>query len=174
VVIGAIVAATVVLLRTFVVQPYYIPSESMEPTLHGCKGCNDDHVLVDKISYRAHDVHPGDIVVFHRPKNASTDEAILIKRVIATAGDVLQLRQGEVLVDGRRLDEPYLDKGCGPRSTHPLTSRTRWKIPSGDVFVMGDNRCDSYDSRAFGPIPTSSIVGRAFAIIWPLNRLRSL
>jgi signal peptidase I len=173
-VIGAIVAVTVVLLRTFVVQPYYIPSESMEPTLHGCKGCNDDHVLVDKISYRANDVHARDIVVFHRPKDAKTTESILIKRVIATAGDVLQLRKGDVLINGRQLVEPYVNKGCGPRPTQPLTSRTRWRIPSGDVFVMGDNRCDSYDSRAFGPIPTSSIVGRAFAIIWPLNRIRSL
>jgi signal peptidase I len=174
VIVGGIVAVAVVLLRAYVVQPYYIPSESMEPTLHGCTGCNDDHILVDKISYRAHAVHTRDIVVFHRPKNAATNEAILIKRVIATGGDLLRLKNGQVFVNGKLLPENYLNKGCGPRPTHPLTSRTRWKIPHDDVFVMGDNRCDSYDSRAFGPIPTSSIIGRAFAIIWPLQDVGSL
>jgi signal peptidase I len=171
----AVIAA--VLLRAFVVQPYYIPSESMEPTLHGCAGCNDDHVLVDKISYRAHDVRSGDIVVFHRPADAAgyISEKILIKRVIALPGDTVDLRNGLVYVNKLLIDEPYINtKKCGPRATNPLTSVSHWTVPGNDVFVMGDNRCQSEDSRQFGPIATSSIVGRAFAIIWPLNRIRLL
>jgi signal peptidase I len=143
--------------------------------LHGCPGCNDDHVLVDKISYRAHDVRMGDIVVFHRPKDAGyIPEKVLIKRVVGLPGDVVQLKKGRVFVNGLVLDEPYVNKHCGSEPTKPLTSTAKWKVPGNDVFVMGDNRCHSDDSRQFGPIPTSSIIGRAFAIIWPLNRMRML
>jgi signal peptidase I len=170
VVVIAAIAAT--LLRIFVVQPYYIPSESMEPTLHGCTGCTDDHILVDKISYRAGSVHQLDVVVFHRPANAHTTEKVLVKRVIGLPGDTVQLRNGRVYVNGLLLDESYVDKNCGSRPTQPLNGTTSWKVPGDDVFVMGDNRCDSYDSRAFGPIPESLIIGRAFAIIWPLNRIQ--
>jgi signal peptidase I len=171
-VVVVIAAVAAMLLRAFVVQPYYIPSASMEPTLHGCPGCNDDHVLVDKISYRAHDVRSGDIVVFHRPPNAvGIPEKVLIKRVIALPGDVVELKRGKVYVNGLVLDEPYLNKACGTNATIPLTDTTRWKIPGNDVFVMGDNRCHSDDSRMFGPISRSSIIGRAFAIIWPVNRI---
>ena len=77
-------------------------------------------------------------------------------------------------VNGLLLDEPYVNKRCGARPDLPLNGVTKWKIPEGDVFVMGDNRCNSFDSRAFGPIKDSSIVGRAFAIIWPLSRARLL
>jgi len=173
-----IVAGVVaVLLRLFVVQPYYIPSESMEPTLHGCSGCSDDHVLVDKISYRFQDVKAGDVVVFHKPPNADVPDKVLVKRVIALAGDKVQLRRnakgawdGKVYVNGLPLDESYIDKDCPAPVTVPLTSTTSWTIPKGDVFVMGDNRCQSEDSRAFGPIKTSSIIGKAVLKIWPLSR----
>ena len=174
-VVGVIAAIATCLLRVFVVQPFYIPSESMEPTLHGCPGCNEDHVLVDKISYRAHDVRAGDIVVFHRPADAAgIPDKVLIKRVIALPGDVISLKGGKVYVNGLVLDEPYVDKQCGPNATTPLTGTSRWKVPANDVFVMGDNRCHSEDSRMFGPIAKSSIIGRAFAIIWPIGRIRLL
>jgi signal peptidase I len=144
----------------------------MEPTLHGCAGCTDDHVLVDKISYRAHDVRSGDIVVFHRPANATDiPEKVLIKRVVALPGDVIELKKGRVYVNGLLLDEPYVNKKCGTRPTQPLTATSEWKVPGNDVFVMGDNRCQSEDSRVFGPIAKSSIIGRAFAIIWPWGRI---
>jgi signal peptidase I len=170
----AIAAVAALMLRLFVVAPYYIPSGSMEPTLHGCAHCNDDHILIDKISYHFHAPQEGDIVVFNRPPHAETQDPVLVKRVIGLPGDHLALRDGRVYIDGKRLVEPYLDKKCGPRPTRPTTGRTRWTVPHDDVFVMGDNRCDSLDSRDFGPIPESLIIGRAFAIVWPLNRIRLL
>lgn len=170
----AIAAVAALVLRIFVVAPYYIPSGSMEPTLHGCAHCNDDHILIDKISYRFHAPQVGDIVVFNRPPQVKLPDPVLVKRVIGLPGDHLVLRRGLVYIDGKRLREPYLNKKCGPRPTRPTNGRSHWTIPRGDVFVMGDNRCDSYDSRDFGPIPESSIIGRAFAIVWPLNRIRLL
>jgi signal peptidase I len=174
-IIVAIAAGAALLLRTWVVQPYYIPSASMEPTLHGCDNCNDDHVLVDKVSYRAHGVRVQDIVVFTRPKGVQVPEKVLIKRVIALAGDKIAAKKGQIYVNGLAINEPYLNKkdtSCYARS--PDENFRARSVPAGSVFVMGDNRCNSTDSRDFGAIPTSSIVGRAFAIIWPLNRVRGL
>ncbi|MBN9620451.1 MAG: signal peptidase I [Actinobacteria bacterium] len=171
--IVAVAVLAAVLLRAFVVQPYYIPSASMEPTLHGCPTCNDDRVLVDKFSYRIHSPRVRDIVVFHRPPGVSA-ESVLIKRIVALGGDVVQLRDGDLYVNGLQVDEPYINKACGAHATRPLTNVSRWVVPANDVFVMGDNRCDSLDSRSFGPIPVSSIIGRAFAIVWPLKRARLL
>lgn len=170
-IVVAVVALGVVLLRVYVVQPYYIPSESMEPTLHGCANCNDDRILVDKLSY---DASEGDIVVFARPKGDSSPEKVLIKRVIGLPGDVVQLKKGVVYINGLAIDEPYVNKKCGSAPTRPLNGKSRWSVPRGDVFVLGDNRCNSHDSRAFGPIPSASVSGRAFAIIWPVNRITKL
>jgi signal peptidase I len=169
-----IAALAAVLLRVFIVQPYYIPSASMEPTLHGCPGCNDDHVLVDKISYDVHSVRVGDIVVFHKPDNAQVPEDVLIKRVIALGGDRISMKKGRVFVNGGALDESYLNKDHSCYATDPSENFGPRTVPDGDVFVMGDNRCNSEDSREFGPIKTSSIIGRAFMIVWPLNRIRFL
>lgn len=169
-----IAALAAVLLRAFVVQPYYIPSESMEPTLHGCAGCNDDHVLVDKISYRIHDPHVGDIVVFHKPDNAQVSEDVLIKRIIAKAHDRIAIKKGQVFINGRPIEESYLNKDHTCYPTDPAENFAARTVPDGKVFVMGDNRCNSDDSREFGPISTSSIIGRAFAIVWPVHRMRFL
>jgi signal peptidase I len=166
-----IAALAAVLLRVFIVQPYYIPSASMEPTLHGCPGCNDDHVLVDKISYDVHGVRVGDIVVFHKPDNAQVPEDVLIKRVIALGGDRISMKKGRVYINGGRLDEGYLNDDHSCYATDPSENWGPRTVPDGDVFVMGDNRCNSEDSREFGPIKTSSIIGRAFMIVWPLNRV---
>ena len=152
----------------------------MEKTLHGCQGCNNDHVLVDKLSYHLHDVHRGDVVVFNRPKTwSSVPDKVLIKRVIGLPGDVLSLdKKGQVYVNKQLLKEPYLDKNCPPMTTlGPTGSPTVLKtaaVPAGEYFVMGDNRCESSDSRVSGPIPKSSIIGRAFLIIWPLGRIHYL
>ena len=116
-------SARPLLLRTYVVAPYYIPSESMEPTLHGCTGCNDDHVLVDKFSYRLHDPHQSDIVVFTRPPAAQTTDHVLIKRVIGLPGDRVVLKHGNVYINGKRLKEPYVRKACGPHPTRPETGQ---------------------------------------------------
>jgi signal peptidase I len=178
VLITTVVLAAAALIRIFVAAPYYIPSASMEPTLHGCSHCDDDHVLVDKLSYRVHAVHRGDVVVFDRPSSWAISEKHLIKRVIALPGDTLSVRQGALYVNGARLVEPYLKSGCGPIQTLDSRSaaavRTLGPVPAGEVFVMGDNRCDSADSRMFGPVPISDIVGRAFLIVWPLGRLHWL
>jgi signal peptidase I len=157
-------------LRSFVVAPYFIPSASMETTLHGCDKCNNDHVLVNKLAYHLHSIHRGDVVVFHRPSTWSVTESLLIKRVIGLPGDRITATQGVVFVNGGSLIEPYIDKAC----TKGTTDLTPFTVPKGDVFVMGDNRCDSEDSRNFGPVPESKIVGRAFVIIWPLGRVHWL
>jgi signal peptidase I len=163
-----------ILLRTFIVQPYYIPSASMEPTLIGGGGQTDDHVLVDKISYRAHGPRARDIVVFDRPPKANVPDKVLIKRVIALAGDTIEMRQGQVLVNGQRISETYLSKQAKDRQCYPTSSFATLTVPKGDVFVMGDNRCNSTDSRVFGPISTKLVIGRAFMIIWPIDRIRFL
>ncbi len=158
-----------VTLRTFVVEPFWIPSESMEQTLHGCTGCNDDRLLVDKLSYKLHPVHRGDVVVFRRPPSVNASEKVLIKRVIGLSGETVRGRDGKVWIDGRLLEEPYVNGVCD--GTQDFAAVT---VPAGDVFVMGDNRCDSTDSRVFGPIKKSSIIGRAFLIICPLGRIHWL
>ena len=165
----AVAGALAVSLRTFVVEPFWIPSESMEQTLHGCTGCNDDRLLVDKLSYKLHGVHRGDVVVFHRPPGVPAAEEVLIKRVIGLAGETVSGHDGKVWIGDRMLEESYVNGDCrGTRDFAPIT------IPTGDVFVMGDNRCDSTDSRVFGPIKKSTIIGRAFLIIWPLGRIHWL
>jgi signal peptidase I len=165
-VIAAVIA---VLLRVYVVQPFWIPSESMEPTLHGCSGCDDDRLLVDKLSYRIRSVHRGDVVVFHRPVAAPTPESDLIKRVIGLPGETVSGHGGRVYVGQRPLIEPYVNAAC-----HGTADFAAVVVPAGDLFVMGDNRCNSTDSRVFGPIKRSSIVGRAVIIVWPLSRIHWL
>ncbi|HZE50394.1 MAG TPA: signal peptidase I [Jatrophihabitantaceae bacterium] len=165
-----VVAALLALgLRTFVVEPFWIPSESMEPTLHGCAGCNNDRLLVDKLSYRLHAVHRGDVVVFHRPPGVDAPENVLIKRVIGLPGETVSGHDGKVWIGSRSLEESYVNPAC-----HGTTDFAAVTVPSGRYFMMGDNRCNSSDSRVFGPIPKSSIIGRAFLIIWPVGRIHWL
>jgi signal peptidase I len=170
VVAGALAIAVVIQLTTL--QAFRIPSESMLPLLR--KG---DRVLVNKWSYRLHDVHRGDVVVFTRPP-ALTDPTIddLIKRVVGLPGDSVTIADGHVLINGEVLDEPYVAPGSTTLATGPVTCPPSdpCVIPDGKVWVMGDNRNQSEDSRWFGPIDESSIVGRAFVRLWPLSRLGGL
>jgi signal peptidase I len=164
---GALLVALVV--RTFLVQAFWIPSASMEPTLH-----EGDRVLVNKLSYDLHDVRHGDVIVFERPDEPSDvphpeDEIPdLIKRVIGLPGDTIEARDGVVYINDERIDEPYLVADT------PTTDLPRQEVPEGKVFVMGDNRTNSHDSRRFGPIDESSIVGRAFLRIYPLDDIGGL
>ncbi len=158
VLVGAIVVA--MLLRAFLFQAFKIPSESMEGTL-----LVQDRVMVNRVSYHLHDVNRGDVVVFTAPPGIPVGEAHLIKRVIGLAGETIEGRDNAVYVNGQRVAEPYLDPADTIIDFQPFT------IPEGTVFVMGDNRDDSGDSRIFGPIDTDTIVGRAFIIYWPLDRL---
>jgi signal peptidase I len=166
VIVGALVVAFVI--RSFLFGAYVIPTGSMEPTLHASP---KDRVLVNKLSYKLHDIHRGDVVVFKRPPG-ETDKTIndLIKRVVALPGETLELRSGMVLINGAPLTEPYVNSVC-TQGTVTLTGQTTWTIPKDMVFVMGDNRCDSTDSRAFGPINQDLVVGRAFVRVWPFSHL---
>jgi signal peptidase I len=172
VVVVAVILA--VLLRTFVVQTFSIPSGSMMPTLD-----IGDRIVVDKLSYDLHGVGRGDIVVFARPPAencAGAPVADLVKRVIGLPGETISLSgNGYELIDGKRLDETWLPKSAqgttypGPSGT-PYSLVHPYKIPANHYFMMGDNREDSCDSRFWGPIPKSLIVGKVDVRIWPLTR----
>lgn len=165
--VGALAVA--LLIKTFLLQAFYIPSGSMEETLH-----EDDRVIVNKLSYTFGDVGRGDVIVFEKPPQAGGDINDLIKRVIALPGETITLVDGDVYVDGNRLDEPYV----GDTPTLPIgiipdcvneAAADRCTVPDDTVFVMGDNRDGSTDSRRFGPIEQDTIVGRAFLKVWPLS-----
>jgi signal peptidase I len=159
---GAFLVAFVV--KTFLIQAFFIPSGSMLPTLH-----EDDRVLVNKLSYDLHDVHRGDLVVFERPENEAAGQIKdLIKRVVGLPGERIESRDGAVYIDGDLLEEPYLADGAETTGLDPQT------VPEGHVFVMGDNRGDSMDSRVFHAIDEDLIVGRAFVRVWPLPDLSLL
>jgi signal peptidase I len=162
---GGIVIALVV--EAFLVQAFWIPSASMVPTLE-----DGDRVLVNKLAYRVHDVHRGDVVVFERPPNTSNGEDAeikdLIKRVVGLEGDTVETRDGRLYVNRELIDEPYLEPGTRTDMSEPVT------VPDDHVFVMGDNRTDSADSRVFGPIDEDTIVGRAFVKVLPLTDLEWL
>jgi signal peptidase I len=214
-----------ILVKSFVIQPFYIPSESMEKTLHGCQGCAGDRILVNKLIYDFRDPHPGDIVVFHAPTGwddeptskppsnpilrlvrgfgqligfVPPDGQVLVKRVIATGGQTVQGdAQGHVQISNtgpngpwRTLNEPYVFVDQNSEGTQrpfgPVT------VPKGRLWVMGDHRNDSADSRYHcgangtdatndlncdpisSTVPVSAVIGKAFVIAWPPSRWRTL
>lgn len=161
---GALVVA--LLIKAFLVQAFYIPSESMVPTLEV-----GDRVLVNKLSYRLHDVNRGDLVVFERPEGETDpDVKDLIKRVVGLPGDQLVIKDNAVYINGDRLDEGYLPDGTVTKQgRRDCLDDSPCVVPEDSVWVMGDNREHSFDSRYFGPIEQDTIVGRAFLRIWPLG-----
>ncbi|MGB6071474.1 MAG: signal peptidase I [Rhodococcus sp. (in: high G+C Gram-positive bacteria)] len=201
-------------LQTFVGRVYFIPSESMEPTLHGCAGCTGDRIIVDKMTFRFGDPEPGDVVVFRAPTSSwnvgyssgrstnpiakalqdagswvglvAPDENDLVKRVIATGGQTVQCcdAEGRVEVDGQPLDEPYVVMDF-PFVENTLTCETTPQsgrcfgpvtVPTGSLWVMGDNRSGSADSRAHrkdelgGTVPVGDVIGKARLIVLPPSR----
>ncbi|MBA3288109.1 MAG: signal peptidase I [Acidimicrobiia bacterium] len=147
------------LVRTFVLAHFVVDGTSMTSTLH-----DDDRVFVNKLSYRLHDPNRGDVVVLH--EIGGTTERDLIKRVVALPGETLEVRSCQVFIDGQVLEEPYLDAAA----TDPETcgrDQVPTPVPDGSVFVMGDNRGGSMDSRDLGPIDEDDLVGRAFVVFWP-------
>lgn len=193
------------LIQTFLARVYVIPSASMEPTLHGCPGCTNDRVLVDKLTYRFGDPRPGDVVVFRgtdswaseftsqRSDNilirglqqagslvglAPPDERDFVKRVIAVGGQTVQCcdKQNRVTVDGTPLTEPYaVFIGHEPQEEFgPVT------VPQGNLWMMGDNRNNSADSRRHvadqrsGTVPVSNVIGKARVIVLPLSRWQGI
>jgi signal peptidase I len=162
------------LMRTFLVQSYRIPSGSMERTLHGCTpNCNNDRILVNKLSYKIHAIHREDIVVFkaegERWLAAVGGPDDVVKRVIGLPGDTVMCcdAKGRVQVNGQSLDERYVFED-NHLAFGPIT------VPKGQLWVMGDHRSDSSDSRYNGTIAQSSVVGHAFMRIWPISRIHTL
>jgi signal peptidase I len=154
--------------RTYVAQMFYIPSGSMLPTLQ-----IGDRIVVDKLSYHFHAVDRGDIVVFRRPPLELANYSDLVKRVIGLPGDTIASVDGRIMVNGRFLAEPWLPNPPPETLASPLSApyslNHPYRVPAGDYYVMGDNRTDSEDSRYFGPIPRSLIVGKMAFKAWPLT-----
>jgi signal peptidase I len=144
--------------RPFVMEAFWIPSGSMIPTLE-----IGDRVLVNKFIYRFTDPSRGDIIVFESVDNSNED---LIKRVVGLPGDRIAVRGGKLFVNGERQREPYTNKKLPDRSFYAQT-----RVPKNHVFVMGDNRGNSADSRVFGPLPEKNIEGEAFLRFWPPDRI---
>jgi signal peptidase I len=161
--------------RGFVLQQFYISGPSMESTMF-----QNNRVLVNKLSYRLHDIHRGDVVVFDRvtTDGVEVQHDDLIKRVIGVAGDSVSIAGCVVSVNGSEIDEPYLNDY--DLAQQNLEDRCRVPemasaiVEPGHLFVMGDNRPQSFDSRMFGTIEEDLVVGRAFVIIWPLGSLHWL
>ena len=176
--------AIAVVIKTFFLQAFWIPSSSMEDTL-----LINDRVMVNKLAYRVGDLQRGHIVVFDDPRGgAAPQEGILeatrrniseavglsvprtefIKRVVGLPGERVEIIDNRVLIDGTPIEEPYLKTGSLMPDFGPVV------VPAGEMFVMGDNRNSSQDSRYFGSVPTDTVVGRAFVIMWPPSRWSGL
>jgi signal peptidase I len=154
-------------IQTFIAQPYQVQQQSMERTLEP-----GQYVLVDKLTPRFDAYDRGDVVVFNPPDSWTEQDTPFIKRVIGVAGDTVEIRDdGIVYVNGTALDEQYAytnDQGV-PEPTLANGDQSRWVVPEGELFVMGDHRQRSADSRVFGTIPVSNVIGRAFLRYWPIS-----
>jgi signal peptidase I len=172
-IVGAILIVLAV--KQWLVNPYRIPSSSMEPTLHcarpayECEARFSDRVLACRLCYRIADPKRGDIVVFHTPPLAAArcgEGGVYVKRLIGLPGEVWEERGGYVYIDGHRLDEPYIK---APRRDSRTIAPIR--IPRGRYFMMGDNRISSCDSRRWGTVPHTNLIGKVIATYWPPQRL---
>jgi signal peptidase I len=162
VVIAAVAFALVFgIVRPFIVEAFVIPSESMVPTL-----MVGDRVLANKFIYDFTDPEKGDVAVFESVEVEGQD---LIKRVVGTPGDTVEVREGMLYVNGEPQNEPYIKKGGGISPP-----QQEFTVPKDSVFVMGDNRSNSRDSRFFGPVPEENLEGKAFVTFWPPSRLSTL
>ena len=158
-------------IQTFVAQPYKVQQSSMENTL-----LPDQYVLVDKLTPHWAPYKRGDIVVFDPPPEWSGANGVpFIKRVIGLPGDHVVLKDGAVYVNDVKLDEPYIFTDDQPKVTQPTAGGpSDWVVPAGELLVMGDHRNDSADSRTFGPIEISHVIGRAWLRYWPIDTLSIL
>ena len=172
-IVGAV--AIVLAIKQWVVNPYRIPTSSMEPTLHcavpgdGCTARFSDRVLANRFIYHLTDPKRGDIVVFDTPEEARRECGVsgtFVKRIVALPGETWEMRDGDVFINGRRLEEPYVK----PERRGDETSPPR-KIPEDHYFVMGDNRVKSCDSRFWGPLAEDALIGEVFAVYFPPRRI---
>jgi signal peptidase I len=165
----------VLAIKQWVVNPYRIPSSSMEPTLHcarpgaGCEARLSDRVLADRFIYHFRSPHRGEIIVFNTPKAAAqaacNASGTFVKRLIGLPGDTVSERNGQIFINGKHLNEPYIK---ARRRDHQTGT---WHVPKGGYFFMGDNRVESCDSRRWGSVPRKNIIGEVFMTYWPPNRI---
>jgi signal peptidase I len=181
-IVGAV--AIVLAIKAWIVNPYRIPSSSMEPTLHcatpaqGCEARTSDRVLACRFCYHFRSPHRDDIVVFNTPSLAKQEcgsEGTFVKRLIGLPGEVWEERQGFVYINGKKLDEPYIkpdrrdDRTMGLADVPPRNTYSR--IPKDMYLMMGDNRKSSCDSRVWGLVPKKNLIGNVFATYWPPSRI---
>jgi signal peptidase I len=153
-------------IQNFVAQPYMVQQMSMENSLQP-----GQYVLVDKLSPRFRDYSRGDVIVFLPPAGyESGGNTPFIKRVIGLPGETISIHDGRVFVNGKALDEPYTFPGTSPnQATDPSSDQSTWVVPAGELFVLGDHRAQSSDSRMFGMIKRDSVIGRAWLRYWPFD-----
>lgn len=172
----AVAIAIALVVQAYVVKPFRVPTPSMANTVHA-----GDRVLIDRVLYGHRNIQRGDIVVFRG--GAMVDNQVLLKRVVGVPGDVLLAKGGKLYVNGKPLDEPYIRKVGGSAETTeagpggpgaPWSLQEPYTVPQGEYFVLGDNRTDSFDSRFWGPVARSTIMGRAMVVYWPLPGIRAL
>ena len=172
-IVGAV--AIVLAIKAWVVNPYRIPSSSMEPSLHcaipgeGCEARFSDRVLANRLIYHFRDPQRGDIIVFKTPPKATLEcgaGGTFVKRLIALPGETWSMRNGVVLINGNQLNEPYILQPRRGTDTQP----TR-RVPPGHYIFLGDNRTHSCDSRQWGSVPRKDLIGKVFAVYWPPNRI---
>ena len=179
-VVTIVVAIVAVLaIKAWIVNPYRIPSSSMEPTLHcarpesGCLAGYSDRVLANRFIYRFRDPHRGEIVVFHTPpaaKQECGEGGIFVKRLVGLPGELVREdEKGFIWIDDKKLEEPYIEQKRRDRDT--ANREETWRVPFGQYFFMGDNRGDSCDSRRWGAVPRKNLIGPVFATYWPPNRI---
>lgn len=171
----AIAVATVLAVKEWVVNPYRIPSSSMEPTLHcaapgpGCEAGTSDRVLANRFVYRFQDPERGDIVVFEPPPTVRQEcpgpVSVFVKRIIGLPGDTLEIRGDQLYVNGEPYPESYVHGGAVGGAFGPVI------LSEGQYFMMGDNRYQSCDSRQWGAVPRANLIGPVFALYWPVPRL---
>ena len=171
----ALAVVAVLAIKAWVVNPYRIPSSSMEPTLHcarpgqGCQAARSDRVLANRFVYHFSDPERGDIVVFETTPEADQicpgPGGVFVKRLIGVPGDTIEVRDGQLYVNGVPQPEPYVNGTDAGEDVAPVT------VGAGQYYMMGDNRYESCDSRRWGTVPRENLIGPVFARYWPVQRI---
>ncbi|MFH1854811.1 MAG: signal peptidase I [bacterium] len=156
-----IIVILAALIRQFLIQPFIVDGQSMEPNFQ-----NNDYLITDKISYRLHAPQRGEAIIFHPPDNPSVN---YLKRITGVPGDTIEVKNGEVFVNSKKIVEPYVSSG--EKTKTPSNDEIKVTLKSDEYFVLGDNRDHSRDSREIGPIPKENIVSRIWLRLFPLNAI---